>query len=298
MIRQFKLDQSQVCNCIYRSYPHRVTSSGVAIDQEAKEEMRRFTNEYATFLGIPKPYLRLDVYPNEEGNFNILEVNSSFVDGWGTALNLSRAVGISVVCPTFPQNFAYREEAYLPEIQLLVEELALQGREHVVSRWTGEVIQSTYVYGRVEMVSDLIYPWKGVEMDSKLHLAAFSKVWQGRRVEIPVIYTAETTEWGEIPEDVFLKFINKSGSECERARFSVKKGKPQGKSPFLQRCYREMKLIAQDTVPPMRVEMDEGGCKTVQLVILSSVDCLMGYVQFGGGDIINDNSIHGPLLFE
>lgn len=297
MLTRFRQDWSAIANCIYKDYPHLTTSYGVAIWRDDSAELHRFVVEYADYLNLKNPYFRIDIYPDIDGTFQVLEVNAAFVDGWGTALNLSRASGIQAQVPSFPACFACPNPDYHPELEVLVNEKGLFGERHQIMDWTGNPDCPTYVYGRVEAKSNLIYPYNGIEMDSKLNLAEFGQIWQGKRVKIPVFYTAGQTPWIDLPEDIYLKFVHKSGPESQHARFSVKKGKPKGKSPFLSQCYNEQTLIAQASIKPRKAMLeDQDEERTVQIVLLATRESLLGYVQYGKGDIITDNSIHGPLL--
>jgi hypothetical protein len=95
----------------------------------------------------------------------------------------------------------------------------------------------------------------------------------------------------EVPKEVVLKFCDKNSSECERARQSVLFGKPSGKAPFIKRCYNAETLLGQEVIQPTR-END----RSCQLIIFAIGDePITGYVQYGWGQIINDNSVHGPL---
>lgn len=152
-----------------------------------------------------------------------------------------------------------------------------------------------YVYGRLNG-SPEVWPENGLVLDNKLNLARFSSHWRGELIATPPTYTFEDTDWAEVPEDVFLKFVDKSGPESVRAGFSVKPRKPRGKSPFLRRCYNEGSLIAQQRIDGVKIQMDSH-VRRAQLVALSNAKMITGYVQYGFGDIINDNSLHGPLIF-
>lgn len=298
--REFDFDANvEVAPVIYRAMAHRVTPVGAAVSSEARAELLEFIRQYAAFIGAgSRPYFRLDVYI-AEGKLWVLEVNAAFVDGWGVALNLSRAANapVDITKLEFPGCFGLIEAAYRPELELLVSELATAGRTNhrICDQWrSGQCSASIYVYGRAE--GDQIWPQNGLVLDNKLNLARFSRRWQGDLVGTPTTYTHEDTEWAEVPGDVFLKFVDKSSAESQRARFSVKRGKPTGKSPFLRRCYDTEKLIAQQQINGDQVVV-ESHPRRVQLVVLSNADMLTGYTQYGLGDIINDDSWHGPLIF-
>lgn len=218
------------------------------------------------------------------------------------ALNLSRAVGSKPnLDSVFPDYFALREsEDYLPELELLMQELQIAGKEPVyvdtVPQYPGEEV---YVYGRDNYESTRILPRSGLVLDNKRWLTDFSAIWEGQMVQTPAAYSAELgDEWADIPSDVYIKFSDKSSSESAKARFSVQRGKPEGKSPFLKKCFREGLLIAQKQVEPFFENIDDEP-QAVQLVVLAKGKFLTGYVQYSRSSyIINDNSIHGPLIFE
>lgn len=121
--KEFKLEPNvQLAPVIYRDTPHRTTPFGAVVRSDAASEMLEFIQQYASFIGAGRnPYFRLDVYV-AGGKLWVLEVNAAFVDGWGIALNLSRAVGrtISQNELTFPRCFAMHGSLdYLPEMELL-----------------------------------------------------------------------------------------------------------------------------------------------------------------------------------
>lgn len=299
--KEFEFDPTvEVAPVIYRQEPHRTTSRGIVVGPQATEELLAFAQLYAESLGADNPFFRLDLYITDQ-SLEVLEVNTAFVDGWGTALNLSRAAGnpIDSQLLTFPRCFGwYGSDAYLPELELLLAELDALGQSHhhICPFPAANTVCDgpIYVYGRVE--GPHVWPQNGLVLDNKLNLAHFARDWPGDLVHVPKTYNHEDTDWAAIPGDVFLKFTNKDDVSCERARFSVRRGKPTGKSPFLRQCYNTGALLAQDRIETQSIELD--GCKRrIQLVVLTNGQMLAGYVQYGVGEIINDNSIHGPLLF-
>lgn len=299
---EFKPDVG-IAESIYQGRSQQVTERGCVVSGEATADLRRFASDYAGFLGIPwQPYLRVDIYPSTKG-LAVLEVNTAFVDGWGIALNLSRAIGEATETDgLFPDRFGLVEEQYRPELTLLLGELAVRGQVKT-SLETREEPSSQegapiYVYGRLATTEPLVLPRNGRALDDKRLLARFSRAWNGQAVYVPETFTAEAgNDWQDIPPDVYLKFVDKSSEAAQAARFSVQAGKPQGKAPFLRRAYQAGKLIAQREVRPWQ-EIVNGLSRTVQLVVLTKGDFMTGYVQYGRGPIINDNSIHGPLQFE
>jgi hypothetical protein len=296
--RDFSLDPSIVAHVIYRDYPHQTTGRGVVLDSAVTSELQAFLAAFTASLGNDhKPYYRIDAYFDEESLW-ILEVNAAFVDGWGTALNLARASGIEVDLGAlwFPENFTTLNPDYRPELALLVAELAVAGREHRIKKWPVGSKTLVYVYGRIDTnawsCDGEWEPYDGLRLDNKLNLGLFRQQWDGEVVEIPRHYIGRCDQWEDIPNDVVLKFCDKGSEECQKARWSVSFGKPSGKAPFIKRCYRAETLLAQSFIRPTQ----EDG-KNCQLVILAmGSELITGYVQYSQSRIVNDNSIHGPLM--
>lgn len=293
--KRFHLEKGEVAKCIYASECHFTTPNGVEVRVEMKRELERFLAEFNQHIGVVEtPYYRIDAFFGR-GKLQVVEINAAFVDGWGTALNLARASGISVNCGllSFPDRLYSHELAYVPELELLARELAILGAGNPIV--CGEIDKTfpTYVYGRLEVATN-IFPYDGVRVDNKMNLATFSRDWDGDLVVVPRHYFSPQDEWGKIPAEVFLKFSDKGSKECARGTRSVQRGKPSGKAKFLRKCYESGALIAQDIVETTRNEQE--GKKRAQLVILAiGSNVITGYVQYSHDDIINDNSTHGPL---
>lgn len=292
---EFDVDQSSVAPVIYSTNPHQTTNKGVILPSETAQELKCFLSGFNISVGIEQtPYYRIDAYFDEQSLW-ILEINASFVDGWGTALNLARASGIAID-PTklvFPTRFATKSMVYRPELELLVHELTARGiNGHTICEWNGSGADPIYVYGRVGLKNQPhILPHDGLRLDNKLNLGLFGRTWNGGLVRTPRHYIGRFEQWEDIPREVVLKFCDKGSAECARAHHSVIFNKPSGKAPFLKRCYRAEILLAQDTVRPTK--QDENNC---QLIILAIGDePITGYVQYSWSEIINDNSTHGPL---
>lgn len=291
----FDMDKSIVAPIIYSENRHATTNKGVVISSETRQELKKFLSGFNVSVGTEQlPYYRIDAYFGEQTLW-LLEINASFVDGWGTALNLARASGIRVD-PTslvFPKKFASKSRLYLPELQLFVSELAHLGlHDHSVCEWNNSSVDPIYVYGRVGSKDQPhVLPYDGLRLDNKLNLGVFSRTWSSDLVKTPRHYLHRFDPWEEIPQEVVLKFCDKGSAECEHARQSVMLGKPSGKAPFIKRCYSAETLIAQDIVQPTKQNGDN-----CQLIIFAIGDePITGYVQYSRSEIINDNSIHGPL---
>ncbi|MDO8529671.1 MAG: hypothetical protein Q7S18_03310 [bacterium] len=293
----FDMDQSVVAPVIYGNNLHQTTNRGIELSQGVREELRCFLSGFGASASVERtPYYRIDAYFDEDTMW-ILEINASFVDGWGTALNLARASGIQVDPNRliFPEQFATKAGVYLPELELFANELnALGLPKRTICDWplNGTASKPTYVYGRVGTKEEpLILPYDGLRLDNKLNLGQFSQTWDGMLVRTPKHYMSRFQPWEEVPKDVVLKFCDKNSPECERARHSVLFGKPSGKAPFIKRCYNAETLLAQEVIQPAK-END----RNCQLIIFAVGDePVTGYVQYGWGQIINDNSVHGPL---
>lgn len=292
------MDKSAVAPVIYGTHSHQTTDRGVVVPVEIREELKRFLCMFNTLVGICQtPYYRLDVY-FDDSSLWVLELNASFVDGWGTALNLARASGVRIDPKKliFPKKFACKDHTYLPELQLVVTELAdLGDAGHTLCDADDNTLDPVYVYGRVGSPDQVnIRPYDGVRLDDKRNLGLHSRQWFSETVKTPRHYLHRFDPWEGVPKDVALKFCDKGSPECDRAGRSVILRKPSGKAPFLKRCYGAEKMIAQDIVQPFT---DNG--YNCQLIILAIGDePITGYVQYSRSDIINDNSVHGPLWIQ
>ncbi len=291
----FEMNQSIVAPVIYGTNQHYTTNKGIFISGEVTQELKRFLSNFNASVGIERiPYYRIDAYFDDQ-SLTILEINASFVDGWGTALNLARASNIPVDSKAlvFPERFAGKSSVYLPELQLFLDEMAALGiKGHKVCEWNENDSEPIYVYGRVgSKDKPHILPYDGLRLDNKLNLGLFSRTWSSDMVKTPRHYISRFDPWEAVPREVVLKFCDKGSVECKRARQSVIFNKPSGKAPFIKRCYNAETVIAQDRVLPTK--QDGNNC---QLIILAIGDePITGYIQYGWSEIINDNSIHGPL---
>jgi hypothetical protein len=299
---EFPLDTTVVAPVIYREWTqkgpthwdyvdqsHRTTPKGVRVSREAARELGQLLYRYSEFIGEPGRYCRADVLVTPDA-LMVLEVNMAYVDGWGTALNLSRAAGIQVWPPVFADCFTLDKPAYQPELELLMREIG--GNRRICEdhrRCEGGIC----VYGA-----------RNPAIDNKLHLARFAPSWHGELVQIPRFYTAESgTSWEDVPQDVYLKYVDKFGPEATAARFSVRRGKPSGKARSLRRSYEQNLMIAQTQVSSLGAGGQPispiGSAKPVpglQLVVMAAnLHDMAGYVQYAYGDIITDDSQHGPL---
>lgn len=289
----FEMDKSIVAPIIYGENPQSTTNRGVIIPRETKQELKTFLSGFNTYVGTEQiPYYRIDAYFVERTLW-ILEINASFVDGWGTALNLARASGIKVdPAPLiFPKRFVSVSKEYLPELNLFVAELsALNLKGHSVCE-NSNGIDLIYVYGRIRAKNRQILPYDGLRLDNKINLGLFSREWNGNLVKVPRHYINRFESWEDIPLEVALKFCDKGSHECEQARQSVMFNKPLGRAPFIKQCYKEEKLLAQDIVCSTK----QGGDNCQLIILAIGNEPITGYVQYSRKKIINDNSTHGPM---
>ncbi|KXK08797.1 MAG: hypothetical protein UZ21_OP11001000352 [Microgenomates bacterium OLB22] len=302
---EYEMDQSIIAPVIYGAMPHRTTNKGVRLSASIVQELEHFFSLYpcptiiekcyAQRQGLPT-YFRGDAYFDGERLW-ILEVNGAFVDGWGTALNLARSCGISVDSSklVFPQTFACTSPVYAPEMNLWLREMAKLGKPlGTIVRaqpQPSHYLEPTYVYGRGGMGDPNLFPYCGSLLDQKRFLYYMERQWKGDLVKIPKHYRSPGTSWDELPRDVVLKFDDKSSEECQRARASVLMGKPKGKAPFLKRSFQSRQLIGQERIEPTKI--DGKSCQLIIMVIGSTP--VTGYVQYSHRQIINDDSVHGPL---
>lgn len=322
-IAEFEVDSAIIPASVYHDgrteMPHRVTTSGLALSYGAFREVAQFIKMFSRDAmpdgNTAQHYFRLDAFfdPRSE-TLQLLEVNARFVDGWGIALNLSRAAGHTLmqhkddIDVDFPCIWQLEDERYRGEFELAIKEINLMNRyrEHRSNCVENgpdyqRNLTEIYWYGyhapralkRVRMVA----PRDGELLDNKMTLANFAAKWKGSVLQIPTFHSHEVCAWGQLPEKVIFKFINKLGPEARRAHASVLYRDQIGSGRFAKRCYENGSLIAQDLVEGM--EVCAGGESVLQAVILAVDDGpLTGYTLGApkGTRIVNDSFTHGPLV--
>ena len=255
---------------------------------ELQSLLEVYINEIAGFG--QKIMLRIDAYLGSDGSITILDINSDFFNGWGTALAINRAFNISPGIPkdfNFPKFWDCSENPdYLPELKTSVKELNLLGFD--VQELTKKTIDysknNVYNYCRFQADSS---------KDNKMNLAYLKtmSLTKSKNVSIPNIYSVENTPFDKIPKRFILKSIDKSKTGL---RNSVIFGNDcLGKKPMGQ--YNRGIYLAQQWIDPYFVD----GGRPTQLVFLTCGSAVAtGYAQIAkpGRKSINDNSIIAPIL--
>ncbi len=305
-LQDFSLDTTVIPSEIYQWRRRSITSLGLKMWTQVRDELDRFIEEYLEVSGFPRdksPFLRIDAYINPDGSaLQILDINASFVDGWWNALNLTRAMGTSanqVLLEDFPSRLLLQEECYRPEFELAVRELELRWSDLKWRKRLKEVQAldsrvSTYVYGNPPWIQEEnTYPYDALRMDNKRLLAQFSQIWKWTTVQVPKIYTPDSFSWANLPSGWVLKLISKKdimeNPQIRRVQIWVKKN-----NSSLRLLWDAGRLIVQENVATMK---DNSGNNT-QIIILATRKSVVGYTQFSPKSIINDDSIQWPLLLQ
>jgi hypothetical protein len=283
-VSEFVLDTSIIAKRIYRDAPHTITSTGLLIEPEVREEIREFLSRFLEFSGCNEHvFLRLDAFFDDTA-LTIIEVNVELHDGWGVALNLLRAAGRAPnFCPgaKLPQEIVAHNNEYLPEFELAREEFAQFGNELSVVSWR-------------KRPKILAKHW----LDDKLFLAQFSRVWRGRRVITPHSYWNENTSWDDRPPNGVFKCRDKHGAAATTIRHSVLDLSGVKKGKALRVFWESADAIIQERERPAQLE----DWSPMQAILLCSrSEPLCGYLQVAppSSFIINDKgTLKGPLVFD
>lgn len=211
------------------------------------------------------------------------------------------ATGIPVELPQayFPRFWTSQERAYLPELELACKELSTLGIPTQILSKDAAVRsdEPVYWYGRMEGTT--IWPKQGRCLDNKMNLVTFSRLWKGEFIKVPESYEYQTTAWDMLPIPVVLKASDKAGATAQRLAMNrgVVFRRQPSPMPFLRKSYNKGEVIAQELIPAFQLESN----RPTQLIILAAGSIpVSGYLQIAlpNEQIINDNSIHGPLMFE
>lgn len=308
MLTMFKLDSTGLPRSLYGGWEYKVGSLGLTLTTKVLEELHQFLRAYLNFCGYAEDgvYLRLDAFVDAgSGSLRILEINSRFVDGWGSALNLCRLTDILVDRKhlKFPRFWHLPEsnKQYRAEFDLARAELALLGvATEEVERGHARPDSPIYYYawGAQDRRPETgIFPAYGYELEDKTKLARFTRVWRGEIVTIPRCYIHPEDPWSSIPQaEVIFKFCEKGSPDAQTAGKSVMYARDIGKGKFARRCYERGTLIAQELVET--VHHNGGLCQVI--VMTCGAQPITGYVLWAleGTRVINDSSTHGPLKFD
>lgn len=301
--KKFNLNTSVLPQTIYSNREYRTTNLGLEIPPSVRQELREFLESYLKTAGASKDgvFLRVDLYPDpeEENVFWVIEVNGLFVDGWGIGLNLARAVGHSVELNgsglSFPGIWTTEDRSYLPELELAQQELhLLTGQDFDFMAASNCRINQTpaYWYGRLRPHQNLV-PKFGQELDDKIVLEQMQGSWNGSHIKIPPSFHHGNTPWEKLPPKESLVFkLRKKWEDPEK---SVRFGTEIGKGKDVKRGYDKGEIIAQTLLKPA---LSDG--RPVQVIIMTAdIEPVTGYLQTArpGTKIINDDSVHGPVIF-
>lgn len=289
---------------IFAGSPYQTTSLGLKIPRETKDELREFLGRYLQTAGIENDnevFFRVDLYPDTENDnvFWVIEVNALFVDGWGVALNLSRAAGSPVeiggLDNRFPETWTTEDRVYLPELQLACDELKIAtGKQFLFQPAAACRLfkPPAYWYGRQRPYEKLC-PQHGETLDDKLVLVRLANTWHGEHVKIPRSFSLETTVWDNLPSPSGLVF--KLRRKWQNPRMSIRFGDQIGRGNDVRRGYNRKDIVAQEVLRRATIN----GGQHVQIIIVTiGKKPISGYVQIARPDarIINDDSIHGPVI--
>ena len=305
-------DRNLFPKSLYGDKPYRLSNVGLSLSRDIKEEtedlvrhfleMNRFVTE-----GV---FLRLDLFvdPNLEA-VHLLEINSRLVDGWSAGFSLARVAGQkpdelrrNASLANFPRywHLPFANRVYRSDFDFALRELNDLGVPAVeISDFSGcPEGEWIYYYGwdRPEGNDVLTAPRWGYEIENKIHLARFSRAWQGRQVGVPLGYCHDVAVWDEVPRDrVVFKFCEKHGKDSERAGTSVLYPSEVRKGRFVKGCYGRGTIVAQDMIHSF--EIDRNVCQLV--LLLSGATVVTGYVLWAPRRtrIITDAYAHAPLLW-
>ncbi len=273
------LDRGLVAPSIYADAPHLVTEQALLLDSETRNELHRFMTQYVRFLGFRGVRMgyRLDLYFDQDRVY-VIEVNVELADGWGVSLNLLRAAQAEFEFDGWlPKRFpTFPDDPRQTEFQLAISEFGLLNHQAELD----------------------FHPARIVEVcDNKLYLAKFAETWRGERVLVPKIYWHGTSDWVDVPADVYLKFANKFSPEAVKSRYSAKPRSELGRARQMQRLFQDGKAIAQQQVSPALTASGE----VVQAVVMCyGPKPITGYIQLADPErqVINDKGTKkGPLIF-
>jgi len=291
-LKNFEINEGIIAKSIYGNEEREFTNQGLLVADDIKKEFWDFLEEYISFTGLQKTtFFRIDAYFDKQKLY-ILDVNASFVDGWWNALNFARAINQEVnniLLQKFPENFYLQDEVYRPEFKLLLNELTIQWE---VTQEVDEIDErnKTYMYWESCRKPNL-FPYDWLRIDNKMNLALFSKQWSWTNIEIPEFILANQASWEDISKDYVFKISWKQ--DMWKGWWKVKVWKPKNWKLW-SKLWEENKLVAQKMVSPL---IDEQWRNNQAIVMTIENEPIVWYIQKSLNDIINDNSVQWPLVF-
>lgn len=277
-----------------------MTSWAIALSSILLAEVQRFLKAFLAEQNLSEEgtYFRLDAYfdPSQQKLY-ILEVTTQYIDGWGIALNLMRAFGMTPeLDPAFPRIWVLDNPAYLPEIQLDAAEIALatKGRVHprIIRPEESEgMTEPLYWYGWKAPEDARIRPAHGSFLEDKALLQRFSQSWSSPHVTIPPLFLSRDCAWDDLPFPVVCKNRRKNVGVYGNVAFCMTAA-DTGKQAL--RAYRREEAVAQQLVMPHLLE----GRPTQVEILCMGTKPVAGYLLHGDPDsrVLNDRVEHGPLL--
>ena len=290
--KKFDLDEKIIAKSIYWNEKRNFTNEWIEISEEVKEEFKIFLEEYIKFIWLKKTaFFRIDAY-FDENNLYISDINWSFVDGWWNALNLTRAINEdidNILLSKFPENFYLQEEIYRPEFELLISELNLnwikaEEIEEINERY------KTYLYWTESRKWNL-FPYDWLRIDNKMNLALFSKKWKWKNIKIPEFTLSSEKSYEDIPKKSVLKVTWKQ--DIKWLDWKIKIWKPKNWK-LASKLWEENKLVVQEIKDPY---IDENWKNNQAIFMTINSEPIVWYVQKSIENIINDNSVQWPLIF-
>lgn len=294
----FQIDESIIAQEIYSWAKRKINSKWIEISNEINWELSNFLKSYIDFLWLnwKRVFFRIDCYFDEKKLY-ILDVNASFVDGRWNGLNFTRSVWEkveSILINDFPNNLFLWEEKYRPEFKLFINEWNLL----FWNNFFNEINQipkdnDVYFYWITKQVWENIFPYNWIQNDDKINLARFSKTWIWEAIKIPeFILNDDENNFSKLPEDIVLKIANKSNIRPDwRNKVFIWKSKYWKN---WQENWEKWILVAQKIQNP---SINEWLWKSQAIILTAWVKAVCGYLQNSTRDIINDNSVQSPLIF-
>ncbi len=250
-----------LADSIYADVPLACIDLVVEVEAIFISELSKFLSEFIKYLGVSDPgslLTRVDVIPDQKCHPYLIECNVEEADGWGVVTNLYGAIRHKLdkrlvnMLPSRVKTFP--NDSRMTEFFVAKEEFKRLGRDLCI-----DVLRDRY--------SD--------PLDSKNHLANFSQNWKNDVLSIPKMYMSPKCAWEDLPEDVFLKKLQKHGKNSG-GRGSV--GLRGGIGGNEQKSFSSGELMAQEVVRPYVHE--SLGLKSQFVFMCSGVTPVGGYVQW------------------